>query len=82
MQRQLNKGKCRSNKVVKSPRLHIEHFNLHDKTIQTRTFGIGVSMVGEYVGIRVAVTVGLEVVGLVVGWETKWNERRTYHMSK
>jgi hypothetical protein len=39
-------------------------------------------MVGEYVGIRVAVTVGLEVVGLVVGWETKWNERRTYHMSK
>ena len=45
--------------------------------------GIGVSMVGEYVvGIGVTGSVGFGVVGLVVGWETKWNERRTYHMSK
>ena len=38
LQRQLNKGKCRSNEVAKSPRLHIEHKHSHDKTILTRTF--------------------------------------------
>ena len=35
LQRQSNKGKLSSNEVVKSPRLHIEHMNSHDKTICT-----------------------------------------------
>jgi len=40
LQRQSNKGKCRSNEVVKSPRQHIEGMKSHDKTttIQTWTF--------------------------------------------
>ena len=32
------KGRLRSNEVVKSPRLHIEHLTSYHKTIQTRTF--------------------------------------------
>ena len=38
MQGQSKEGKPRSNEVVKSPRLHIEHKHSHDKTILTRTF--------------------------------------------
>jgi len=34
----INKGKLRSNKVAKSPRLQIEQMNSQDKTILTRTF--------------------------------------------
>ena len=34
----VNKGKCMSNEVAKSPTLHNEHKHSHDKTIPTRTF--------------------------------------------
>ena len=38
LQRQSNRSKPSSKEATRSLRLHIEHTNSHDKTIQTRTF--------------------------------------------
>ena len=38
MQGQSVRGKLRSNEAAKSPKHHIEHTELHAKTILTRTF--------------------------------------------